>query len=143
MIDGVVVEGLTVSGGAITLPVSVGAGNKVSFGLPYTVEVETLPVRFSEEGKGSNLGRRQQVGDVVLHLSETSTIEAGCDFDHLYPVRQRSTESYGEDTRLIDGVTEPITMEGKAGTDVTVALRQTKPLPFTLLAVAAEPIING
>lgn len=143
LVDGHVVEGLTVTGGVLDLPDSMAPGGVVSFGIPYAVEVETMPIKFSGEGIGSNEGRRQQPGDVVLRLFETSTIEAGTEVGRLFPVKQRASEAYGSPTSIFSGVTEPLTMEGRAGTDVSVFIRQTKPLPFTLLGVNIEPIING
>lgn len=143
IVDGVAVTGLTVSNGSLTLPEMVGSGRVVSIGIPYQVDVQTNPVRVNMEGMGSNVGRRQQMGDVVLHLHETSSISAGIDEDHLYPVKQRASEDYGEPADLMSGPTDPLTMANKAGIEAKVHIRQTAPLPFTLLGVGVEPIING
>lgn len=143
LVDGVPVAGLTVTNGTVTIPDSVAPGRAISVGLPYQVDVQTLPVRASLDRMGSNLGRRQQTGDTVLSLQNTGLIQAGIDADHLNVVKQRSTEGYGEATQLISGETDPITMDNKAGTDASVYIRQTLPLPFTLLGVAMEPVIDG
>lgn len=143
LVDGVAVSGLTVSGGMVTLPEMVGSGTTVTFGIPYQVDVQTNPVRVNMQGMGSNVGRRQQIGDVVLHLHETSAILAGIDEDHLYPVKQRAAEAYGDPDTLMNGPTEAITMANKAGNEASVHIRQSAPLPFTLLGIGVEAIING
>lgn len=143
LVDGVPTTGLTVTNGSVTIPDTVPAGRTVSVGLPYQVDVETLPIRASLQGSGSNLGRRQQTGDTVLSLENTGLIEAGIDADHLNIVKQRTSEAYGEATQLISGETDPITMDNRAGTDASVYIRQTLPLPFTMLGVAMEPVVDG
>lgn len=139
LIDGAAVTGLTVSGGSVTLPGGI-TGRKVTFGLPYQVDVETLPVRLTQQGTGSNLGRRQQIGDIVLELADSRSVLAGIDADHLYPVKSRTGEAYGSPDDLMNG-TYVVSSDNKAGDNAGVYIRQTAPLPFTLLAVGADPII--
>ena len=141
IVDGVVVTGLTVSGGQVTLPASVGSGKKVSFGIPYSVDVELLPVKASVEGLGSTVGRKQQAGDLVLTLQDTCSIEAGIDADHLYLVKSRTSEAYASPDDLMNG-DYVVTSEGKAGTAIGCYIRQTVPLPFTLLGAGRDMILH-
>lgn len=143
LVDGAVYENLTVSEGTITLPEGAAAATKATFGIPFTLDVKTNPVRVTLQGSGSNVGRRQQPGDVVLSLYETSGITAGIDRDHLYPVKLRKDEAYGSPDDLITGETEPITMEGRTQNSTSVHIQQTKPFPFTLLGITVEPLIQG
>lgn len=143
MVDGAPVTGMTVTDGTVTLPASIGTGSQVTFGIPYQADVKTNPVRVNLQGSGSNVGRLQQIGDVVLTLSETGEIKAGIDESHLFPVKRRSTENYGSPAALFDGQTEPITMENKAGVEAQVHIRSELPEPMTILGITVEPLIDG
>lgn len=142
LIDGMVVTGLTVSGGTLTLPDIYPAVSKASFGIPYQADVQTLPVRVNTQAFGSNIGRRQQVGEIALILSDTRTIEAGIDADHLFPVKQRTDEAYGDPDALMNGEYE-IVADNKVGDNASVYVRSSVPLPMTILGIAVDPIING
>lgn len=142
LVDGVSVTGLTVTNGEVTLPENVPTGNKVSFGIPYQVDVETLPFKAVMQGTGTNIGRRQQVGDVVLSLQDTRTIYAGVDEANLFYVKQRTDEAYGSPDDLMNGETEPLSMANKAGNEISVLIRQTAPLPFTLLGIGRDLVIS-
>ena len=133
--DGVAVSGLVVSGGKVTLD---NPALKVTLGLPYDVDVETLPIRVNMQGQGWNVGRRQQTGEICLTLSDTRSIMAGIDADHLFPVKSRVNEPYGSPDYLMTG-DYGISSDNKAGDNAGVYIKQTAPLPFTLLGVAMEP----
>lgn len=135
--DGIAVSGLTVTNGKVTLPV---AARKVTLGLPYEAHVETLPVRFNVQGQGWNVGRRQQTGEICLTLADTRSIFAGIDEDHLFLVKSRAGEAYGAADYLMTG-DYGISSDNKAGDNAGVYIKQTAPLPFTLLGVAMEPLV--
>jgi hypothetical protein len=139
LVDGVPVTGLTVANGTITLPPSIGAGSVVSFGLPYAVDVETLPLRINVPGSGSNLGKVQNPARAVLTLSETGPINAGIGSADLFPVVAPEGDP---GTALFDG-TCLVSMDNTVRTECTVWINQTLPLPFTLLGVAVDPVIGG
>lgn len=139
LVDGVPVSGLTVTNGTITLPASIGAGSVVSFGLPYAVDVETLPLRINPPGTGSNLGRVQNPALAVLTLSATGPINAGIGSEQLFAVRPRPTDPAGA---LLEGA-YPVSMDNKVRDECTVWINQIAPLPFTLLGVAIDPVIGG
>jgi hypothetical protein len=136
--DGAVYEGLVVNRGAVTLPNGETA-RKVVIGLPYTVLVETLPFRVMTEA-GSNMGRRQQPGDVVLKVRNTSNIKAGIP-GKLFPVKQRLQEA-GKPLGFLNGTTTPITTANKAQDEIIIQVEQTLPSPFEMLAIAIEPVVN-
>jgi hypothetical protein len=142
VVDGVAVTGLTVTNGEVELPSNVPSGSKVTFGIPYQVDVELLPVRLNMQGKGSNVGRRQQAGDLVLSLRESRSILAGIDEDHLYPVKQRTSEAYGSPDDLMNG-DYTVSSDNKAGETIGCYIRQAAPLPFTLLGAGRDLVIDG
>jgi len=139
LVDGVPVTGLTVTNGTVTLPAEIGTGSVVSFGLPYAVDVETLPLRISEPGSGSNIGRVQNPARAVLTLRESGPVNAGIGSGDLFPVPPHVTDPAGS---LFDG-TYLMTMDNKVRTECTVWVNQTVPMPFTLLGIAVDPVIGG
>jgi hypothetical protein len=143
IVDGVAVEDLTVTNGSVTLPEHVGTGSKVSFGIPFQVDIETLPLRIEAKDTGANIGRRQQVGEIVLSLRNTRSVLAGIDDTHLYLVKSRTSEAYGSPDDLMNGDDYVVAAANKAGTEIKAHIRQTAPLPLTLLGVSLDAVVNG
>jgi len=139
LVDGVPVTGLTVTNGSVTLPASIGSGSVVSFGLPYSVDIETLPLRINVPGEGSNIGKIQNPTKSVFTLSQTGPINAGIGYTDLFPVPPRMTDP---PNALFDGV-YLMSMDNKVRDECTVWINQTAPMPFTLLGVAVDPVIGG
>ncbi|PTR05685.1 MULTISPECIES: hypothetical protein [unclassified Novosphingobium] len=142
LVDGKAITGLTVTNGRLTLPDDFGGGKVASFGIPYEVTVETLPVRISTQDGGSNMGRVQALGEVVVRLSNTRQIKAGINEANLFPLKSRMGEAYGAPDALMNGE-YTINMANKARDECVVLIRQTAPLPFTMLAIAQDPEIYG
>ncbi|WP_179504347.1 MULTISPECIES: hypothetical protein [unclassified Sphingomonas] len=142
LVDGKAISGLTVTNGTITLPEDFGGGTVASFGIPYEVTVETLPVRINSPQSGSNMGRVHSTGEVVVQLSNTRQIMAGIDEANLFPLKSRTAEAYAAPDALMNGA-YTINMANKAKDECTVLIRQTAPLPFTMLAIAQDPEIYG
>jgi hypothetical protein len=142
LVDGFAVTGLTVTNGSLTLPDTISTASKVTFGIPYTAVVETLPIRLNQQGTGSNVGRSQQPGEVVLSLQDSRSVLAGIDADHLFLVKQRLDEKLGAPDALMNG-DYIVSMDNKAGQQASVYIQQTAPLPLTVLGISVDPIING
>lgn len=141
LVDGVPVTGLTVTNGTVTLPSDVPQGKYVTFGLPYQVDIETLPVRANVPGQGWNVGRKQQAGEIVLTLHESSGIFAGADARELNYIKQRLDEAWGTADNLMTG--DYLINSGNVETGkVCVHVKQTAPLPLTLLGAFVDPVIN-
>lgn len=140
--DGQVITGITVTNGTITLPEDFGSVTRATFGIPYTTEVETLPVRMNTQGAGWNVGRSQSLGEVVLTLANTRSVMAGINEDNLFLLKSRTGEAYGAADDLINGEMT-VNMANKAAENVSVLIRQVDPMPFTLLGVALDPAVNG
>lgn len=141
LVDGVPVTGLAVTNGSVTLPASVPSGKHVTFGLPYEVAIETLPVRANVPGQGWNVGRKQQAGEIVLTLHKSSGVYAGSSESDTVYVKQRVAEAYGSPDNLMTGgylINSGNVESGK----VCVHVKQTAPLPLTLLGAFVDPVIN-
>lgn len=134
--DGNVEEQTTVDGGSITLPNPVA---KAHIGLPYNSDFQTLAIA-GDVSKGSLLGQQVNVGKVQLVVQETRGILIGPNENRLYAVPQRQFENWAEPTRLKTGVVEA-TCEGDWA-DGSFLVRQSDPLPLTILAVIPDVIIG-
>lgn len=142
--DGNVVRGLTVTGGAVTLP---NAASKVHVGLEYDAVIETLDLDLGEvRGLGSVQGRQKSVSNVTLRVENTRGIwVGGVDSDRdsgkLVEYKQRSTEAWDEAIQLYTGDLD-ITPMWDWSRGANVVVKQFDPLPMTILAVMPEVTIG-
>lgn len=141
LVDGVAVMGLSVSQGTLVLPPHMDGATQATFGIPYTVDIETLPVRLTTQG-GTTLGRRQQVAQAILTLADTRQIEVGIDANALFPLKARKGEAWSTPDALMNG-DYPVSVGNRAGDECTLWLRQSAPLPFTLLGIALDAVVGG
>lgn len=142
LVDGVVVRDLLVTNGTVTLPPSKPTASKVTFGLPYTSDIDLLPIRASLQGTGYNTGRRQQSGDVCLILRDSRSVYAGIDDDHLFLVKSRDSEAYNSPDALMNGDDYVLSTDGKAWNEITCWIRSSDPLPLTVLGVARDMVLG-
>ncbi|MGA1851291.1 hypothetical protein VH570_10715 [Sphingobium sp. HT1-2] len=147
LVDGFVVKDLLVENGRVTLPAAAGTARKATFGIPYDVDIQTMPVMFNG-GSGSNAARKQQPGEIVLHLRQSRNVRAGAGRENgtrpsqLFEIKSRGDEPWGTVDTLKDGkylMDSPNVVSGQA----SVYIHQTDPLPLTLLGVYLDPVIGG
>jgi hypothetical protein len=130
--DGSVVEGLTVSGGSITLP---QRASRVHVGLKYTSDIETLNIE--SPGQGTLQGKLKRVVGVTVRLVKSRGLWHGPKFDNLTEAKQRSSEDYDEPTQLLTGDLE-LTTPAEWNKNGRICFRQRDPLPMTILAVVPD-----
>lgn len=130
--DGSVVEGLTVSGGAITLP---RRASRVHVGLKYTTDIETLNIE--SPGQSTLQGKLKRVVGVTVRLFKSRGLWHGPKFDNLTEAKQRSSEDYDEPTQLLTGDLE-LTTPAEWNKNGRICFRQRDPLPMTILAVVPD-----
>ena len=126
-----------VSGGSITLD---RASSVVHVGLEYQSDLQTLPLALQVEAFGQ--GRVKNLNHVWLRVLESSGIFAGPSADKLIEAKQRTTEPYGAPPRL---KTEDIKIMLTPTWQDTGQLfvRQTDPLPLTVVGLTLEVAIGG
>lgn len=138
--DGAVVTGLTVGeDGTLTLPKK---ASRVVVGLPYSMEVQTMPIVAQVSDGSLAKGHTKNVSRVWLRLKNSAAPEVGSDFSDMAQVKTRTKETFGEPPRLIDGVIEALP-PGKWEDDTGVCVRMDKPLPFTLISHSSEIELGG
>lgn len=130
--DGSVVTGKTVTDGEITLA---EAAAVVHVGLGYTCEIETL----TPEAPGGETiqGRKKRIVAVTVRMEDTRGYSMGPDADHLTEEKFRSNEVYGAPTELFTG-DKRLYINPNWSTGASIFIRQTSPLPVSVLALIPE-----
>ena len=136
--DGAVVPPQVVTGGAITLPV---AASKVQVGLPITSDIVTLPFAAGID-PAYGQGREKNVNHVWLRTYRSSGILAGPSLTSMVPYKQRTTETYGSAPNLVSDEIE-IVLSPAWQWGGQVYVRQTEPLPLTLVSMTMELSVGG
>ena len=135
--DGAVHPRRTVTGGAVTLE---AAASKVHVGLPITADLETLPLTLQMEALGQ--GRYKNINQVWLRVYRSSGIFVGPAFDKLTEAKQRHNEPYGTPPALKTDELQVTTLP-KWTSDGTVCIRQSDPLPLTVVSMSLETAVGG
>ena len=135
--NGHVVRGLTVANGQVTFDFDV---TKAHVGLPYTSDIQTLPVDLGSR-EGTVQGRRKRLSRVVLRVEKSRGIFVGPSSDRLTEYKQRTNEPWGDPIAPMTGDIEvPILPQWE--TDGDLWIQQRDPLPLTLLAAMPEVSIG-
>lgn len=135
--DGNVLPQKVVTGGSISVD---SPALVAHIGLPITSDFETLDL--SQQNNQAFLGTKKRINEVVVLCQESRGIFAGTDADHLYEFKQRATENYGEPISLLTGRAE-IAISTSWAQDGRVFIRQTDPLPLTILGVMLNVQAGG
>lgn len=138
--DGAVFPQKVVTGGAITLeqPCS-----KVHVGLPITADLQTLPLAMQIQNDNSfSQGRFKNINKVWIRVYRSSGIFVGPDASRLVEAKQRSTEPLGTAPRL-KSEEIPVTLTPSWTDSGQIFVRQSDPLPLTVVSVTAEVAMGG
>ncbi|KAF0146660.1 MAG: hypothetical protein FD153_7 [Rhodospirillaceae bacterium] len=137
--DGNVVRGLTVKRGQVEFPRFYSV---IHVGLPYTSEIETLPLSFGAQTTGGTApSKPKRITGVTLEVQNTRGLWAGPDAEHLDEFKQRNTEAWREPVRPTTGVIS-LRLSGSWKPENTVLIQQRDPLPMTILAVTPEVSVS-
>jgi len=135
--DGAVHPQKTISSGSITLD---RASSVVHIGLEYESDLQTMPMSLQAEAFGQ--GRVKNVNHVWLRVLESSGIFAGPSADKLVEAKQRTDEPYGSPPRLkTEDIKIMLTPTWQDNGQLFV--RQTDPLPLTVVGMTIEVAIGG
>ena len=121
----------TVSSGSITLDRS---STDVKVGLAYTSLLQTMRLNAGSQN-GTSQGKTKRIYDITVRMFETIGVEVGPDLNNLERIPFRSSAD------LMDEGIPPFTgdkeveFRGNYETDGFIFVRQTQPLPFTILSL--------
>lgn len=131
--DGNVHPQQTVTNGSVTLDYD---ASRVHIGLPYSSDLETLPVEIPLRD-GTSQGRRKSVPFMTIRFEKSRGGFCGTEFDNLYEMKQATEQEFGQPIELITGDFQQ-QLDPSWGTTGSICIRQTDPLPITVLAVIPE-----
>lgn len=131
--DGDVFEGLTVSGGSVTLP---QACAKAHGGIFEEAIGETLPKVFDIQGRGTSRGKPQTVSSVGVQVENSRGFSIGTTEGGVLAYENVRPDLAVSGDLITDFV--EMTVPPSWNKDGTVLMKQTKPLPLTVLAVVPE-----
>ena len=135
--DGAVHPQKTVSSGSITLD---QAASVVHIGLPIESDLQSLPMALQVEAFGQ--GRVKNLNHVWLRVLESSGIFAGPSADKLVEAKQRTTEPYGSPPNLkTEDIKIMLTPQWQDNGQIYI--RQTDPLPLTIVGLTLEVAMGG
>lgn len=130
--DGVPMPQQTVSAGAVTLPRNAKA---VEIGLHYETEVGELPFAL-QTAQGSTMGMAVSIYEIWVSLYETSGVTING--------KEVSFRHFG--LAVLDTPVEPLTgtvkMSELGWNDGRISIKQTQPLPFTVLGIVKKVTAN-
>lgn len=137
--DGAVQPQKVVSNGTIALD---NPASTVQVGLPIQADVQTLPVSLLALDAAAGIGKPKNVNKVWLRVNRSSGIFAGPSFDNLVEVKERTTEPYGSAPSLKSGEVS-VDVKPSWGADGAVCVRQSDPLPLTVVSIALDVAAGG
>lgn len=136
--DGAVQPQKVVTSGAITID---RASSIVHIGLPIEADLQSLPLAMGIDN-GMGQGRYKNVNKAWLRVYQSSGIFIGPDADNLVEAKQRTTEPYGTPPELktqeIQIMLTPSWLDSGQ-----VFIRQSDPLPLTIVGMTLEVAIGG
>lgn len=130
LVDGAAQTGLTVAAGSVTLD---RFGSVIHVGLPIVADIGSLD--WEDPQRGTQIDKRKRINQVTVMVEGTRGISVGEDADHLTLYKHRIDESPGDATYLLSANIN-IPIKASWNTGGRVYLRQTDPLPVSVLAVA-------
>ena len=136
--DGAVHPQRVVTSGKVTLD---SPAVVAQIGLPIIADAQTLPPVLQTDSAFGQ-GRPKNINKAWLRVYRSSGIWIGPDADHLTEAKQRTTEAYGSPPALKSEEIEMLLTPSwqDAG---QVYVRQTDPLPLTLVALTLEIQTGG
>jgi hypothetical protein len=136
--DGAVQPRKVVTGGAITID---RAASVIHIGLEYDSDLQSLPLAMGIDN-GMGQGRYKDVNKAWLRVYQSSGIFIGPDQNNLVEAKQRTTEPYGTPPALkteeIQIMLTPSWLDSGQ-----VFIRQSDPLPLTIVGMTLEVAIGG
>ncbi len=130
--DGNSIQGLVVTGGAITLR---NRASRIHVGLPYISDIETMDFVMQAAGASTIQDRVRNIPSVLVRFENTRASFVGPRFDEtLVEIPFRTDEPFGAPIRLFTGDKE-VSLEASTYREGRVCIRNVDPVPFTILAI--------
>ena len=128
----------TVSGGSITLTRS---STKVKVGLKYTSLLQTMRLDAGSQN-GTSQSKTKRIFNIAIRLYESIGVEVGPDLSNMEAIPFRSSANPMDQAIPVFTGDKDIEFRGNYETDGFIYVRQTQPLPLTILSLYPELITN-
>lgn len=133
--DGNLTEGLSISGGYVTIP---NKFVKAHVGLSYHPLIESMPINAAAQ----TISKRKIVKAVIMRVLSTRGIFAGTKENNLEENPTRSTELWGDPAQAISTIVRiPVSDDWRR--DSSVIVRANPGLPQTVLSMVADTNVGG
>jgi hypothetical protein len=138
--DGAIKTPQVVANGAITIDTP---ASRITAGLPITADLMTLPLSMmAARLPAAGQGTKKNINGAALRTHNTTGLKCGPSFDKLTEVPARRNESYGQPPEMRSELRR-VTITPSWGEDAMLCVRQTEPLPATLLSIALDVATGG
>ena len=128
----------TVSGGSITLARS---STKVKVGLSYTSILQTMRIDAGAQN-GTSQAKTKRIYNITVRLYESIGVEVGPDLNNMEAIPFRSSAQLMDTAIPVYTGDKEVEFRGNYETDGHIYVRQTQPLPLTVLSLYPELITN-
>ena len=129
--DGSTHPNKTVASGGITLDRS---ATKVKVGLPYVSLLQTMRIDAGSQN-GTSQSKTKRIYEITARLYESIGIEIGPDIDNMERIPFRSSANAMNSGVNVFTGDKDIEFRGNYETDGFIVVRQTQPLPLTILSL--------
>ena len=129
---------VTVSSGQITLARS---ATKVKVGLSYTSLLQTMRIDAGSQN-GTSQSKTKRIYEITARLYESIGIEVGPDLNNMERIPFRSSANAMNSGISVFTGDKEIEFRGNYETDGFIFVRQTQPLPLTVLSLYPRLITN-
>ena len=128
----------TVTAGSITLARS---STKVKVGLKYTSLLQTMRIDAGSQN-GTSQAKTKRIYNITVRLYESIGVEVGPDLNNMESIPFRSSAALMDTAIPVYTGDKEVEFRGNYETDGYIYVRQTQPLPLTVLSLYPELITN-
>jgi len=136
--DGSVHPNRVVTSGSITLARS---ASNVKVGLPYTSILQTMRIDAGSQD-GTSQAKTKRIYEVTVRLYQSIGVEVGPDLNNMEEIPFRSSADPMDQPIPVYTGDKPIEFRGNYETDGYIFVRQTEPLPLTVLSLYPRLVTN-
>ena len=128
----------TVSNGSITLT---RASTKVKVGLPYTSILQTMRIDAGAQN-GTSQAKTKRIYNITVRLYESIGVEVGPNLSNMEAIPFRSSAALMDTAIPVYTGDKEIEFRGNYESDGFIFVRQTQPLPLTILSLYPDLTTN-
>jgi hypothetical protein len=146
--DGSFAGTYTVTSGTVTIPTTKTAIEEAIIGLPYNMDIETMPINIQlPQTGGTTQSLKTRIADVSLLLYQALGVQVGNSFDNLLPIEIRNVTTTMTSAPDLFANDYPewrlFNFNGEWINQATICTRFGLPFPATLLSLMARIEVNN